>query len=223
MDKPQITTKEIDNFKIWYDTEDPNFTEISSRSNVPMHWLAYQEVLRGKYSDSIIKPTNLYVQRLVPPPKLVSITDNIVRLRQGNHAEMFLLEEDGNFTHRDRPWIRQYYNTDQSKYVTPDNCFDGAFKFYVPWFIDENVSISFETPDAESPFVIYPQKVNYYKVPDMVQNVEPVFIPFHFKKTGNHMVDNRFGKIPRQSPMFDMVFSATDIMINRIKDFYEKE
>ena len=223
MDKPQIITKDIDNFKIWYDTEDPNFTEISARSNIPEHWLSYQEVLKGKYSESIIKPTNLYVQRLVPPPELISITDNIVRLRQGNHAEFFLLEEDGVFTHRDRPWMRQYYNTDQSGYVVPEDCFEGTFKFYVPWFIDENVSVRFESPDVESPFVIYPRGTNYYRVPSLVQNVEPAFIPFHFKKTGKHMVSDNFGKIPRQSPMFDIVFTATDIMINRIKDFYEKE
>jgi hypothetical protein len=115
MNKPEITTKEINNFDIWYETKDPNFTQISHASNIPHHWLSYQTVLSGQYSNSIIKPTNLYVQRLVPPPKLISITDNIVRLRQGNHAEFFLLEQhDGSFYNIDRPWLRQYYNTDQS-------------------------------------------------------------------------------------------------------------
>jgi hypothetical protein len=37
------------------------------------------------------------------------------------------------------------------------------------------------------------------------------------------MVTEKFGKIQRQSAMFDMVFSATDIIIEKIKDFYEKK
>ena len=31
-----------------------------------------------------------------------------------------------------------------------------------------------------------------------------------------------FGKIPRQTPMFDIVFECDDIMLNRVKDFYEQ-
>lgn len=224
MNKPEITTIEINNFNIWYETSDPNFTEISHASNIPRHWLSYQTVLAGPHKDSIIKPTNLYVQRLVPPPTLISIENNVVRLRQGNHAEIFLLEkEDGTFYNMDRPWQRQYYNTDQSRYSTPEGCFPTAFKFYIPWFIDDNVSVSIEAPDEDTPFVIYPQQINYYSVPNVVQNIEPHFVPFHFKKIGSHMVEDGFGKIPRQSPMFDIVFAANDIMIDRVRKFYEKQ
>lgn len=223
MEKPVILTKPINNFDIWYDTNDPNFTDISHRSNLPRHWLSYQTILSGPNKDSIIKPINLYVEKLYPPPKLISIDNNIVRLRQGTHAEIFLLDKDsGEFFHMDRPWQRQYYNTDQSKYQVPGDCFNGTFKFYVPWFIDDNVRMSIEqVPD--SPFAIYPMSFNYYEVPKQVQNVEPFFIPFHFKKVGSHMVTDIYGKVPRQSPMFDMVFSATDIMIDRVRKFYEKE
>lgn len=224
MDKPAITTREINNFNVWYETSDPNFTAISQASNIPVHWLSYQTVLSGPYRESIIKPTNLYVQRLVPPPQLVSITDKTVRLRQLNHAEIFLLEKnDGTFYNMDRPWMRQYYNTDQSRQTTPDGCFDKAFKFYVPWFIDDNVSVRIEPPETKSPFVIEPQQINYYASRADAEYVEPAFVPFYFKKDGNHMVKDGFGKIPRQSAMFDMVFTANDIMIDKVRNFYEKE
>lgn len=224
MEKPEITTIPVNNFNVWQSSEDPNFTKISHESNIPTHWLSYQTVLEGPNRDSIIKPINLYVQRLVPPPKLVSIENNIVRLRQGNHAEIFLLEEDdGTLYNVDRPWQRQYYQTKPRSELASEDCFLETYKFYVPWFIDENVTVSFESPEAESPFVIYPQVERYFSVPLHVRNVEPKFVPFHFRKTGSHMVTSVFGKIPRQSPMFDMVFSATDIMIDRIKEFYEKE
>ena len=218
-----MTTIAVNNFKIWYDTVDPNFTEISRKSNLPSHWLSYQTVLSGKYSDSAIKPINKYVERLVPPPTLIGIDGNTVRLRQGNHAEFFILEKnDGEFYHKDRPWQRQYYNTDQSKYATPGDCFPGAYKFYVPWFIDEDISVSIEQAE-NSPFTIYPDIAEYKKVLPFIENVEPKFVAFHFKRSGDHMVTDKFGKIPRQSPMFDMVFSANDIIVDKVRNFYEKE
>lgn len=222
MEKPPITTKEFYNFNIWYETNDPNFNYLCQQSGVPAHWTSYQVILNGPNKDSIIKPINLYAQKLIPPPKLISIDNNTVRLRQGNHAEFFLLEKDnGEFYNVDRPWIRQYYNTEDQVPYIPDDCFPGTFKLYMPWFIDENVSISIEQVE-DSPITIYPKTFNYYKVPKHVNNVEPQFIAFHFKKRGSHMSSNSFGKIKRQSPMFDMVFPATDIMINRIREFYEK-
>lgn len=223
MEKPEITTIPVDNFNVWQKSEDPNFTQLSHASNIPSHWLSYQSIVSGPNRDSIIKPINLYVQRLVPPPKLISIIDNTVRLRQGNHAEIFLLEDEGSLYNVDRPWQRQYYNTKSRADSAPEKCFPETYKLYVPWFIDENVTVSFESPEVESPITIYPETGRYYSVPLHVLNVEPKFVTFHFNRTGSHMVSEVFGKIPRQSPMFDMVFTATDIMIDRIKEFYEKE
>jgi hypothetical protein len=223
MEKPVISTQQINNFNIWYETEDPNFIDISIRSNIPRNWLSYQAILRGANKDSVIKPINRYVERLVPAPELVSIENNIVRLRQGNHAEVFLLErEDGSFYNVDRPWMRQYYNTDQSAYDTPAECFPGAYKFYIPWILDEHVSISIE-PVKDSPFYVYPQTINCYPIPNILEYLHPFFVPFHFKRIGDHMVTEQFGKIRRQSPMFDMVFAANDILIERVRKFYEEQ
>ncbi len=222
MDRPDITTIEINNFDIWYETQDPNFTDISRRSNIPNHWLSYQEILAGPYSKSVIKPINRYVQRLVPPPTLVEISNGEIRLRQGNHAEFFLLENnDGSFTHRDRPWQRQYYNTSQEGLKAPQGSFETAFKFYVPWFIDDNVHVRVEQVPG-SPFTIIPTEFNYYSVPAYVQNIEPKFVTFFFNRIGSHMATEKFGKIPKQSPMFDMVFSANDILIDKVRNFYEE-
>lgn len=221
MEKPPIITHDINNFEIWYETKDPNFTELSRRSNIPMNWMSYQVVLSGDNKDSIIKPINRYVERLVPPPKLISIKDNIVRLRQGNHAEMFLLEkEDGEFYNVDRPWQRQYYNTALD--LEAEDCFPGTFKFYVPWFIDENIPVYFHPSEEESPFRTFPTMAPYHKVPSDVRFVEPHFVPFRFKRVGSHMINDKFGKIPRQSAMYDMVFYADDIIIERVKEFYDK-
>jgi hypothetical protein len=222
MEKPPIITHEINNFDIWYNTKDPFFTELSQKSNIPFNWLAYKTVLSGENKDSVIKPINRYVERLVPPPDLISINNNIVTLRQRNHAEFFLLEkEDGSFYNVDRPWQRQYYNSALD--FDADNCYPGTFKFYVPWFIDESVVAYFHPPKEDTPFHTYSSIANYGRVPDDARFVEPHFVPFRFKRVGPHMIDDKFGKIPIGSAMYDIMFYADDIIIERVKEFYEKQ
>jgi len=210
-------------FNVWYTTFDPVFSEISKKSRLPEKWTRYEYVLKGKYSDSVIKPINKYVEALYPRPELVSIVGNTVTLRQGNHAEFFLLiKKGGEFFNLDRPWMRQYYRT-KNTYDRPENCFLGYYKFYVPWFIDEDIEVRYVRPDVESPFFIQESSASYKKTDKTEVYVEPHFVNFSFKNVGKHMVSPKFGKIKRQQPMFDMVFEADDIMIQRVRNFYEQD
>jgi len=224
MDKPQMFHSTDYDFDIWYKTKDPIFSDISLKSRLPRKWVAYHPVRVGTYSDSILKPINQYVQALVPPPKLVKIDGNTIRLRQGNHAEFFLLEKnDGSFRNIDRPWMRQYYNTEES-HIPMSGCFPGTFKFYAPWFLDEdNIVVRYEVPDAETPFYIYPKEFISSKAGVDLIYKEPDFVSFHFKRIGPHMQTDKFGKIKRQQPMYDMVFEADDIMVQRVRKFYEQD
>lgn len=36
------------------------------------------------------------------------------------------------------------------------------------------------------------------------------------------MVNERFGKIKRESPMFDIVFQTNDTIVQEVRSFYEK-
>lgn len=210
-------------FNVWYNTYDPVFSEISKKSRLPEKWIRYEYVLKGKYSDSLIKPINKYVEALYPAPKLVSIVGNTVTLRQENHAEFFLLQKkSGEFFNLDRPWMRQYYKT-KNLYERSPECFLGFFKFYVPWFIDEDISVKYVTPSANSPFLIQESSESYKKTSGSEVYVEPHFVDFSFKKEGSHMVSTIFGKIKRGQPMFDMVFEADDIIIQRVRKFYEQD
>lgn len=222
MQAPEMLTNNKYNFNIWQETFDPIFSEINEKSRANVNWLTYSKIMSSEYKDLVLKPINNYVRNLYPAPKLVSIENNIVRLRQGNHAEFFLLKrETGVFFNLDRPWIRQYYKTKESFDLTED-CFPTIYKFYVPWFIDENITVRFERPDADSPFYINPSQHDYKKTTGEEKYIEPAFVTFAFKKTGSHMLTESFGKIKRQQPMFDIVFEANDIMIKRIEEFYEK-
>jgi len=224
MDKPKMLHNMEHDFDVWYNTNDPIFSDISLKSRLPGKWVAYQPVRVGKYADSVLKPINSYVQSLVPPPRLISIEGNVIRLRQENHAEFFLLEkEDGSFRNIDRPWMRQYYNTAE-EHIPMAGCFPGTFKFYTPWFLDQDdIEVNYEAPDSDTPFYIYPKTFVSKKVkPDDIYK-EPEFISFHFKRVGPHMQTEKFGKIKRQQPMYDMVFEADDIMVQRVRKFYEQD
>lgn len=220
MDKPKMLHQMDYDFDVWYKTQDPIFSDISIKSRIPDKWLSFKSVAEGKYKDSILKPINQYVEKLYQPPQLINILNNTIRLRQTNHAEFFLLEkENGSFINIDRPWMRQYYNTADN--LTPsDYCFAGTFKFYVPWYIDANIEIFYE-PVLDSPFYVYKNKSTHINTNNNIKYLEPDFVSFNFKREGSHMINNFFGKIKRESPMFDIVFSADDIIVNRIREFYE--
>ena len=210
-------------FHVWNKTFDPIFSDICKKSRLPEKWISYKYISLDLYGNSIIKPINRYVEKLYPMPELISINNNIIILRQYNHAEIFLLKKNtGVFYNVDRPWMRQYYNTKQNGILTKE-CFDATFKFYVPWFIDEDVTIQYKNPTTESPFLIYEEEVKHEKIDLFPNYLEPDFVRFSFKKVGSHMINDKFGKIPKKSAMFDMVFEADDIIVERVRKFYEKD
>jgi hypothetical protein len=219
-------TKEVliplqDDFNIWDKSKQESFIYINQRSRVASEWLSYPlGIEKGKHFDSIIKPINLYAQQLYLKPKLISINNNEIILQQQNHAEIFLLQEEDGLYHKDRPWIRQYYLSDKKYNELPQDCFEGIFRFYVPWIIDEEVETFIEQPE-DSPFVIYPGAMNFKKIPKNTKIIDTDFVYFHFKNKGKHMVDQEFGKIPRFSPMYNIKFIASDIMVERVRKQYE--
>ena len=208
-------------FNVWYNTYDPSFVDISAKSRIPDKWANYERVLSGKHKDSVIKPINKYVEALYPRPTLVSIDGNIITLRQHNHAEIFLLEKDNELKALDRPWMRQFYQSAKHQPEAPD-CFEQKFVAYVPWFIDANVLVVIRGVEG-SPFCVSEKTDRYQTIPAEARYLEPMMVPFRFKNVGDHMQEKHFGKIKRNTPMFDIVFTADDTIVERVKDFYEQD
>jgi hypothetical protein len=206
-------------FKIWSNSPDKSFLYINERSRVFSRWLSYQEGINGMH-HSIIQPINLYSKKLYPAPELISINNNEIVLQQRNHAEFFLLIEDGEFYNVDRPWVRQYYRSDEP-HKAPEGCFDGNYRFYISWLINADVSVQIEQAE-DSPFFIYPKEVHFKSLDPDITIFDPPMVDFNFKSIGSHMIDEEFGKIPRLQPMFNMRFQADDIMVERVKEFYER-
>jgi hypothetical protein len=215
-----LTNTDYD-FNVWYNTYDPSFIDISAKSKIPDKWANYERVLSGKHKDSVIKPLNKYVEALYPAPKLISIVNNIVTLRQHNHAEIFLLEKDGDLKALDRPWMRQFYQSKKSQ-IEKQDCFGQKFVAYVPWFIDANVLVTIRGVDG-SPFAVEDKTDRYMEIPVNSKYLEPMMVAFRFKNTGDHMQEKHFGKIKRNSPMFDITFQADDTIVERVREFYEQD
>lgn len=222
-----------EDFFIWHKSKFESFLWINQRSRVPSRWLSYEAGVIG-YEQSILKPINLYASRLHIKPKLINISNNIVTLQQTNHAEIFLVkspkilatmegsnpDKDRVMWNLDRPWIRQYYRSDQKVFDNLNICFDEVFRFYMPWIFDEDIVVQIKQPD-NSPFLIKEDSIEFRKITKQTKLIDPPFVFFQFKKEGKHIIDSDYGKISRLSPMYNIVFEANDIMIEKIRRLYE--
>ena len=209
----------------WINTPDPDFLDICIKSRAPLNWISYQKVVNGKFGDSIVKPLSGYNAILVPPPKLISIDGNTVKLRYYTFADIYVIDEgeEGGFYNVDRPWVRQYYPTN-NKYNVPDDAWETSYKFYTPWFIDSFVEVKYsQVVDEYSPFYIHETIDGWQPVPKSADFAYPHFVPFNFKKVGPHMKADDYGVIELGSPMFDMTFTANDIIVERVRKFYAKD
>lgn len=205
------------NYDVWYESYDPSFIDISWKSRFPRKWIVFENI-GNQFLQSVIKPINQYVEYLYPPPELVSITSDKIILRQNSHADIYLLvNEDGTFSNIDRPWIRQYYQSKHPEFG--DNCFPGVYKAYVPWFIDLDIDVIFKSIDNAA-FFVNKTNTNFVKINNNIDVIEPIMIPFRFKKTGAHMVDLGLGIIKAGSPMFDIEISSSAIIEERVRKFY---
>lgn len=210
-------------FEIWDKSYSPDFLDINLNSRVPEKWMNFYYVLAdNKYSDSIIKPINGYVKNFGIMPDLISIDNNIVRLRQYNHAEIFLLVKNNTVTTMDRPWLRQYYRSSEPV-ECPEGCFPDQYAFYMPWKVDESLDILVTSSGKDSPVHVFDKNIINTKIDASSRYVSSPLIPFYFKSSGDHMVNPEYGRIKIGSPIFDIVFEATDELIEKIKVVYGKE
>ena len=209
------------NFNIWYETYDPEYVDINLKSRVPDLWMKHDQV-SDRYAGSIIKPVNQYVEYMCPPPKLVSINGNTITLLQNSYAEIMIDNTKEDFYTVEKVWLRQYY---QSKTNTTDvsENFDQGYIYFMPWIIDEDVTASVSGVEG-SPFSITDGSIVFNKINNDIDYVSPPSMGFSFKRYGSHMkVQNSWGIIRKGTPVYSITMDVSDIIVERVKDFYEKE
>ena len=209
-------------FNIWYKSKTESFLYINERSNIKNEWLDYSYVKNGKYANSIIKPINKYVENLYPKPLLSNIEKNKITLEYCNFAEIMLLKRntDKELSAMEKVHMRQFYLSDIVD-NSDNNCFNNVYRVFIPWFIDIP-GLKIKLLNIEnSPFQIIESEIicdDYSKQ----TRIDPKMIFFKFKNIGNHMIDEEYGKISRETSMFKCEFDGNDIMIKKIKEFYAK-
>lgn len=210
------------NYNLWEDTYDPQFIDISKKSRVPEKWLVAKRIDQ-KYKDSIIKPVNEYLEYMAFAPKLISIVGNTVTLQYQIFADIYLRRNrDGSYYHSERPWLRQYYQTKQD-WDSGDVKVTQAFKTFTFWTVDADIIARVYEPE-NSIFEVPESTLSFYSIGPNVDYIAPQFVSFKIKLTGDHMKDNgRYGEIYRGSPIFNIEFDASDIMVERVRKFYEEQ
>lgn len=209
-------------FNIWYKSTIESFLYINERSNIKDEWLDYSEVLNGTYANSIIKPINKYVENLYPKPQLISIENNVVTLEYLSFAEIMLLKRknDKKLSAMEKVHMRQFYLSDIIN-ESDGSCFEEVYRLFVPWVLDSPGTMMKITPVENSAFKVFEQESRFSDY-ECMRRIDPTMIHFQFKKIGNHMIDEEYGKISRLTPTFRLTFSGSDIMIKRVKEFYAK-
>ena len=205
----------------WVKSADLSFSEIVNGSNCRRLYVEYQYVLSNDLvKNSILKPVNDYAYNLYRAPEIVKYEDGYAYLRQRTHAEILIRKnyKDGLYF-LDRPWIRQFYPSLEKFKV--EDCFLVVHKAYSPWFIDlEREYEVLQVEDEYTPFVIKPTKLN--RVETNATIIEPNFVHFLIKKSGDHMVDPGHGKISIGTPIYDIKIKLSHTEYEGLLEFYHK-
>jgi hypothetical protein len=202
------TKNYIDGSDFWVDSEGLSFPELEKQSFIPAKWARY-DLLEEKYKNLLVKPVNKYVSSLYPKPELVSISGNLVRLRQKTHAEIWVKpREDGSLYALDKCHQRQFYPS--HLLIKNDECYEATYRFYVPWFINKNITLSFlNTGTDNSPFSIIENSINFIPPEHEPEYFDTPFVHFNIKKNGNYVKDHRYGIIDIGTPMYDIEFEVS--------------
>ena len=205
----------------WVNSVNMSFAEIVNGSNCRRLYVEYQHVLSNDIvKTSILKPINDYVYHLYPAPDLIKYENGYAFLRQRTHAEILIRKnyKDGLYF-LDRPWIRQFYPS--TEYFKLDDSFMVVHKVYCPWFIDLDREFeAVQVVDEFTPFLIKSENLNLVNTNASI--IEPNFVHFLIKKTGEHMIDPGHGKISIGTPIYDIKIRLDRAEYDKLVDFYDR-
>lgn len=193
----------------WVNSSDLSFSEIVIGSTVPEKWARF-DIASEKFGIELIRPVNRYVLELYPKPELVSITNNLVHLRQRTHAEIWVKpQEDDSVYALDKTWQRQFYPSLNKMDI--DGCFLPTYRFYTPWVIDKSIPVFVSNvSDEETPFVCESKVLKDVELVKDGQYIDTDFVSFKIKNTGKYLVGGKYGIIDIGTAMYDMFFKLEE-------------
>lgn len=201
--------------EFWVNSEDTAFRDILIESRVPGKWSKFS-YLEKEFKDSVIKPINRYVSNLYPRPKLMSVKNNIVTLRQSTHAEIWVEPQGEDLYALDKTWQRQFYPS--NKRFEDADCFNPTYKFYIPWMPDIDGLVKITNCLIDNPvFIIKEEYVELQKLNTDEEFIDVQFVHFKIKKDGPHMKTEEYGIIDMHTPMYDMSIELSDQEVENVR------
>jgi hypothetical protein len=221
MDIKKLVNRNRIGSEFWINSENKSFSEIvKANTTMPVIWASSESVVHSLYYDNILKPINGYAKTFWPKPELIK-ENNIICLRYFTHAEIWFEPTPDGLYALDKTWQRQFYPSEMHSY-DPQYCFDAAYKFYIPWIFDENLTLNIKEIE-NSPFKILNTKVNFSRLNNN-ENWNCDWFHFLIRHQGKHIetYNNRiYGVIPIKTPICDIIIEDKEI-INKIEREYAK-
>lgn len=204
----------------WINSEDLSFSSILRQSKIPDHWARYDSK-HIRDIRSVLNPVNKYVLSLYPRPKILSIVDNLVTLRQRTHAEIWVEDKGSDVVYAvDKCHQRQFYPSKND--MNAKGCFSATYKFYIPWFINKDVDVIIDTvQDEVTPFYVDKKIFTSRLIGMSTPYADTDFVDFKIKNSGDYFLKEGYGIISKSTAMYDMSVVLTDEEISKLKEDYE--
>jgi len=197
--------------KFWMNSYEKKFIDIQIESRLPKNWVNFNYL----FLDKILKPVNNYVVNFIPKPELIIQKDSII-LRQKTHAEIWFEEKNNGLYALDKCWQRQFYPSNQPVELN-DLCYLAKYKFYTPWIIDYDCSVTIKNIDS-SPFFINNKNINFIKQ-NIENGINPYWINFNIYKDNKYKIDSSYGIININTPICDFVIEDKKIKEKVISEY----
>jgi len=202
----------------WINSKNLSFLQLQNAANLMVHWRIYGYI-NHLCKEFAILPVNKYVLDLYPRPEILSIINNVVIFRQRTHAEIWVQPEADSLYALDKCWQRQFYPS--ANKMSEPICFDPTYRFYMPWvpFSVNSYRIN-QVTDEETPFIINPKELTLQPPGDFTDFYETEFVDFMIKKTGKHMVNDKYGIIDIGTAMYDISVEMSEEQIEKLSKQY---
>ena len=147
-------------------------------------------------------PVNNYVKIFGKVPEIKKIENNKITLVQKTYSDIYIQKNEIETYAIERSWQRQFYPSSNKYLLDNINFFtDKAYKFYMPWIINNNINYKISL-NNKNDFFYVPEQTGCFNYTD--NNINVPFIDFYFTKNKNYVQKDNYIIIPSASNMYNL-------------------
>jgi hypothetical protein len=196
-----------------------SFSEIITLSCLPSEWVKWKDVSK-KYSKSLLKPVNMYIDYFGTSPEIISITKKEIIIRQYSYSDIYIVNYENDSYCVDKPWLRQFYPSDYKENNNGVFLVKDSFKTFMPWIIDENIDYFIKSESESFYFKYHSGKFSKGSNKEIK---DTDMLDFYFLKNDNCLVEDKCTIIPRGTYMYDIYIYPDKKIYKKLKREYDKK